>query len=85
MPPNIIPVKMGINCKTLLAAYTVNRVYVSKCSIDDICKSVVEQIKHESEMLVLKYESQKISTMYSMNTICVFSHKTIIMMLHCLN
>lgn len=49
IPPNIIPVTTVINCKTLLAAYTVNSVYGSKCMlIDDVCKSVMEQIEYEN-------------------------------------
>lgn len=56
---------MVINCITWLAAYTVNSAYASKCMlIDDICKSAMEQIKHESVQLVLKYKSHKMNIMY---------------------
>lgn len=79
--PNVIRVHMIINCKTLLAAYTVNWVYDSKCMlISDKCKSVMEQIKHTYELLLLKSKSYKISMMYD----ALFStSKTIIMMKQC--
>lgn len=76
---------MVINCKTLLDAYTVNSIYASKCMlIDDVCKSVTEQIEYENELLLFKYKSHKISMMYE-NYLHFLRCKTIITMRQFLN